>query len=817
MGKKQTRKQQRGGVISIGDNPTETLNKFQVGSKINYLSSGLSGLVFTCENTKTSDYYAFRPNNLATNVTKIILKLCIIHNATRLSTEFDGRGFISIREDEFLHEIYNQTDIVNATCGYFEPSMPTILFTKSTDNFDNVMKMSICAQNEKTTAIFDQLFQSLLSLPGLKLGIIAMEHAGINETFQQIFHLGREARQHAEALAMYELIILGVHGFYHGDHHDSNLLYSDNSTADYFLSDDGSLKWYTGKRVLLIDAGRVSRLDRKGERTKFNNLFEKFRIKPDPDVLGNIIQMIMNGGFEYDHKQSLKNHELYAWFNKNGRELSQIAGYVHELMNARMNAISHVVERTRSIVTDTFDGTADMNIIKQFVVSELQKKKARGSTLDIIKKQLTFNVIQNIKKQIPHGITQRVALLKEYIRNHIDGIEEGEIEDEDEIEEEIKEDEEEEIKDDVDLTEKQRGDKQKMVGGENEEIFKFIGPIDLNELVQISCFAIIFAMYLTGKFNYVEPSFVTLTMSFYKREQRQSFATEKQEILFEQMPPLVSVGAGGKHKKTRRKQKKTRCEQKKTRQKHEKTRRKQKGGVITRSGRELSGLNGPARKERQTAKQPQEVCAICLQPLTGKIISCPNGHMFHENCIREWCRIQQRAGTPCNCPTCRALIQQRGVSPIQQIVVAPAPAVAPLQALYAPGQGGQEITGRGFPPGLRFTLLPPGTPNSGETGIGDRRWPHNYRPTPQEISDWGIRMTHYWWTDGNLPLGWYREHAPITTYYGSIDPYYRGEHTIVYPGESYRDGLADAPNWMIIPAPPPPSPPPSPQEGCSIM
>ena len=108
-----------------------------------------------------------------------------------------------------------------------------------------------------------------------------------------------------------------------------------------------------------------------------------------------------------------------------------------------------------------------------------------------------------------------------------------------------------------------------MVGGENDEFLKFIELIDLNELVQASCFAIIFATYLTGKFNEVEPSFVTLTMSFYKQP---AFAREKQEHLFEQMPSLVSVGAGGKRKKSNNK----------------KTRRKQKGGHNSLPRRKLS-------------------------------------------------------------------------------------------------------------------------------------------------------------------------------------------------------------------------------------
>jgi hypothetical protein len=777
MRKKQTRKQQKGGVISIGANPLKTFIDFIEGSTIDYLTVGTTGLVFTCENNETSDYYAFRPNNLATKVTKIILKLCIIHDQTQLRTKIDDFDFKSLDELDFRRETYNQDDIVNATCEYFEPSMPTILFANITDeiNIEDMFEPS----GDETYDVFSTFNTALHSLPGLKLGIIAMEHAGINETFQTMREfvdsgIDDETRKQTEAMAMYELIVLGVKGFYHGDHHRSNLLYSDNSTTDYFLSDDGSKKWYTGKRVLPIDAGRVSRLDRAfraghKEQIVFNHFVKIFRTDGNPDVLRRIIQMIMDGGFNYDHQQTLKNHEVYAWFNKSGEDLNVVAGYIRELMAARIKSVNRVIERTIATVSNNFDGTADMNIIKQFILAELQKQKiqrVQAVTLDIIRRQLSKKVIEHIRTLVPEEITERVARLQQGLHEKLD-------------------------------LGKKRGGKKKMVGGENDEFLKFIEPIDLNELVQASCFAIIFATYLTGKFNEVEPSFVTLTMSFYKQP---AFATEKQEHLFEQMPSLVSVGAGGKRK----------------------TRRKQKGGVITRSGRELSGrelsgLNGPARKEREPAKQSQDdECAICLQPLSGKITRCPNGHRFHENCIREWCRIRQQAGTQCNCPECRA--------PIQQRLVVPAPAVVDTlqaQGIYAIGQGGQEITGQGFPYGFRFTLLPPAEPNSAETLDERRRWPRNYRPTPQEISNWGIQMSHYWWTRGNLPLGWYRERQPITTYHGSIDPFYRGQRTTVYPEESYQDDIANAPDWMIIPAPshppsPPPSPPP-PQEGCSIM
>ena len=805
MGKNKTKKNhpiqlQKGGVISIGDNSMETLHNFLMGSTINYLSIGSSGLVFICENTQTSEYYAFRPNNLATKVTKVILKLCIIHDDEMLRTELDERDYRSISDSDFHSEIVNQNDIVIATCGYFEPSMPTLLFASKNDRFDIIDMLNTKAKNDETDKIFQQFNQALRLLPRLKLGLIVMEHAGINEVFEPMLIFIEESgidlktKLQTEALAMYELIVLGVHGFYHGDHHRSNLLYTENSTTDYFLSEDGSSQWYTGKRILPIDAGRIARLDRRflsnppfegeeKEQDVFNHYVSNFRTTGNPSMLREVIQMIIDGGFNYDHDQRLKTHPVYSWFDKNDAELIEIAGYVYELMNARQRAVYKVIQKTRATVSATFNGTADMNIIKRFVLDEINKQRVRAITLDIVRRQLTAKVIEHIKEQVPLVITERVARLQEELRE--------------------------------DLDDKRGG---KMVGGQNDKFFKFIEPIDLNELVKVSCFAIIFATYLTGKFNEVEPSFVTLTLSF-EQEKPKPFVKEQQEqILFEQMPPFVSVSAGGKRKKNVNK----------------KTRRKQKGGVIeTRS----NNNQAPARKERKSAKQapveqapveqalvkqaPVEQppvkqspddCAICFEELSGKQIQCVNGHKFHEDCIMPWCTGKR----PCPCPLCRdpVIIPNNGQQ--GQIATQQAQGLyGPRQGIYAPRRGEQEIIGQGEPRGLQFTLLPPTfiDPHSALSSSGVLRWPPNYRPTEQEIRDWGIQMNHRWWTRGHLPLGWY-------TYDDSSrqrDPNFRG---IIYTEESYREDLADAPQWLIVENDddsPPSYPQSSPQDSCSIM
>lgn len=517
--KNKTRKSQKGGVISIGDNPEETFTNFIMDATVTYLTIGTSGIVFVCENSVSSDYYAFRPNNLAKNVHKIIIKLFIIHDDEDEETNpiASRPDFTTISEDAFRYEIKCQRAIVDATCAFFDPSMPTILYDTVSDKLDIVNMLIPKATNSLTGRVLTD-YKKGLSRLHIKTGLIAMEHAGTDETFTSLHSMYRQPNVNIlqmEALAMYELVELTNNGFYHGDHHFGNLLYSDNSRKERFLSDDGSTKWYSGKCILLIDAGRVSRLDRmfrtqllRGlEHNIYKELFQQFSVNGNPDVLRKMIEMIMNGGYEFSHEQDLKNHDAYSWFNKSGVQLIEIAQYVHELTVARERGIQQVIQRTKDTVYVILGGSHDMNDIKKLVLQELQK---RNITLEFIRSQLTLKVIEDTQEQIVQFY-------------------------------------------DVAGLQRKMQEEEKRVGGGPNDFFKFVQPIDFNELVSISCFAIIFATYLTGKFNEVELSFLTLALSLEKpiyNDYQHGYEQEKNKVF---MPQPVSVSAGGRKRKKRKK------------------------------------------------------------------------------------------------------------------------------------------------------------------------------------------------------------------------------------------------------------------------
>lgn len=56
-----------------------------------------------------------------------------------------------------------------------------------------------------------------------------------------------------------------------------------------------------------------------------------------------------------------------------------------------------------------------------------------------------------------------------------------------------------------------------------------------------------------------------------------------------------------------------------------------------------------------------EICSICLEDINPekKTYSCPNGHMFHIQCIGPWCEEFDTESTKGpNCPYCKCSLPQ---------------------------------------------------------------------------------------------------------------------------------------------------------------
>jgi len=555
---RQKSKKQKGGVISINDSSRTAFESFFAGSNIDFFSIGGTGIIFTCINNTSSEYFGFRSNNLATRVNKIILKLCVLHTTDdftgELTVDGQNRFFASESEDEFQYEVRIQNDIVNKTCGFFEPVAPTMLYA-GVFGLDSIHHLESQTRDPATVLILRQLNQLLRSshIPGLKVGLIGMEHVGLSETFTTLgnhLHLQNAAngginsqtKKQAEAIAIYELLILGYYGFCHGDHHYNNFLYSSDS-PNYFKSVDGTPTWYTNKRVLPIDFGRANNL-LPDEAGRFIDSFIDFVDTKNIASLITCIKIIRNSGFNEDHNQELIYHPVYRWFNTQDPE---IAAYVHELYLARGRSIDETIQNTRGYVIEALNGSSDANLIKEFTNNSQMNPKL---IVFVIKHILA---VQSLPP-VPPQISTRITGLQQTVQSQLDA-EAGNLE---AIEARVARRDEEERSDVA--TKECEGDKCNISGGGqlvglqyNQQLYnqftKLIRSLDLNSMMNKSCFAIISVLYSTGKFNKPARSFQTLVYGL----ELISIRDQKNEFLIRQQVPRQLVTAGGTRKRKRKK------------------------------------------------------------------------------------------------------------------------------------------------------------------------------------------------------------------------------------------------------------------------
>jgi len=556
---KQTKKQ-KGGVISINDSSEAAFNKFFNGSTINLFSIGTSGIIFTCTNNVDSDYYAFRTNNLATKVNKIILKLCVLHVdetydefECKLSINGTDRDVSSVSENDFLYEVSIQNDVVNNTCGFFEPSAPTSLHSAMVgfDFIDRLKRQTTVPSN--TSALLNSLKRQLnaTNIQGLKLGLFAMEHAGISETFTTLGnHIDTikddlnmsvddvlTAIKQAEAIAIHEMFIFCFYGgFCHGDHHYGNFLYSSNS-PNYFKSADGSHQWYTNIRVLPIDFGRANKLPPREAELFVENL-ESFGATRSFDNFRNCIDIIRHCGYGEGHNLDFidqpdqnnqlppQDHPVYRWFNTQDRD---IANYVYELLEARNRAIDQTIEDTRGFVDIAVRRSPDSNFLEE-----------PTKLIVFIIKHIV--AVQSLPP--PPSFSAEVSRVQREVQQDEAGQSQY-------------------------YTPEEQTPSKGMNGGLNQlyntqktniydEYIKLTGSLDLNNMIRKSCFAIISILFLNGNLNEARKSFQTLNyglepISGIKIFDKKQEYYQKQEFYPRQ---VVEVGGTRKRKKFTRKTKK---------------------------------------------------------------------------------------------------------------------------------------------------------------------------------------------------------------------------------------------------------------------
>ena len=517
-------KKQCGGVLSTID-PRKAFIDFLANSKIEFLTAGLNGVILTCTNNVNSNYYMFRPGVLAKKVNKVIIKLCLLHNESKNEMEFCDDLFIdnqilqycSVSHAEFIDEVTIYEEIVNASIGYFEPIAPTLLFSQIFGpKIMSLLHKQTDKTNTRTDYFFDNYGRIINNHNVAGIGLMVMECAGVEENFTTLrdyinTHNQMENEQ-AVAVGIYELLILGYYGFCHGDHHLGNILFSNNYNG-YFTSENGTNEWYSNSRAFIIDFGRANRF----YETKYQEFMHHFFIfTQDPTImkLRPCIDVIVKNGNGETNDTSLINHPIYSWLNT-GMNNPTVVRYIYELIGARNVSISNTIESTKNIVSNSITDINDIkgylsydelnnitinNVILRFVIQHIIDSYNRpplpfSSFLQLLQNDYRDESISNTQKGgreynfEPPNFESRIIESKNIVSKNIES---------------------------KNIVSKNNGTK-------NSEYVKFIDLIkstDLNELLNRSCFAILFILYSIGKLYEIEGSIRSLSYSLKNEDKK---------------------------------------------------------------------------------------------------------------------------------------------------------------------------------------------------------------------------------------------------------------------------------------------------------
>lgn len=139
----------KGGNIFIHKKftPQEAFNNFLNKSNITFFSAGGYGVVLKAtyfDSPKTSPYYSFNAEYIATPTTVIIIKLIILNdnisennkNITSLEWKFQNRLLSMSNYNDFQKEITMQNNVVIETINYLEPVSPVIVYSDIYDGYE---------------------------------------------------------------------------------------------------------------------------------------------------------------------------------------------------------------------------------------------------------------------------------------------------------------------------------------------------------------------------------------------------------------------------------------------------------------------------------------------------------------------------------------------------------------------------------------------------------------------------------------------------------------------------------------------------------
>lgn len=559
-------KKQYGGVLSIND-PKTAFIEFLAKSNIEFLTAGLNGVILTCTNNINSNYYMFRPGVLAKKVNKVIIKLCLLHDESKNEDDFCDELFIdnqkleycSVSHTEFFDEVAIYEDIVNASIGYFEPIAPTLLFSQvSRPEIMSLLYKQIDKKNTRTDYFFDNYNRIINNHSVTGVGLMIMECAGVEENFttlrDYISTHNQIENEQAVAVGIYELLILGYYRFCHGDHHLGNILFS-NNYSDYFTSKTGTNEWYSNSRAFIIDFGRANRFNENKYQEFMYHLFN-FTQEPTILKLRHCIDVIINNGYGETNDISLIDHPVYSWLNLGVNNLN-VVRYIGELINARNRSISNTIESTKNIVSNAINGAIDINDIKGY----LSYDELNNITINNVILRFVIQHIIDFYNRPPLPFSTLIRLLQnDYTEESISNTKKGGRMYIDNIESKNFEPPKFEFKN---------------IETKNIEYVKFIDLIkstDLNELLNRSCFAILFILFSIGKLYEIEGSIRCLSMGLYplKNDYNSSFKgympIENHQIEFEQPIAYTVGGRKKRNNKTtkKRKNKTTKKRNKKT-------------------------------------------------------------------------------------------------------------------------------------------------------------------------------------------------------------------------------------------------------------